>query len=108
MKFVSIMRCSASVAVLGALAFAGSAYAQDAAVAEDEVRTVDEIVVTAGFDPLKDEGRAYAEKLAAAGVTARHVEHAGFVHDFYVLGHVCPKVFDVIDETAEALKAGLA
>jgi acetyl esterase len=66
------------------------------------------LVVTAGFDPLKDEGKEYAEKLAAAGVKARHVEHAGFVHDFYILGHVCPAVFDVIDETAEALKEGLA
>lgn len=66
------------------------------------------LVVTAGFDPLKDEGRDYAAKLAAAGVLARHVEHAGFVHDFYILGHVCPAVFDVIDETAEALKNGLA
>ena len=47
MKFVSLMRCTASVAVLGALAFAGSAYAQGAAAAEDDVRTVDEIVVTA-------------------------------------------------------------
>ena len=48
MKFVSIMRCSASVAVLGALACASSAYAQTAEEAqEDEVRTVDEIVVTA-------------------------------------------------------------
>ena len=66
------------------------------------------LVVTAGFDPLKDEGKEYAETLAAAGVPARHVEHAGCVHDFYILGHVCPKVFDVIDETAEALKEGLA
>ncbi|HEX5777188.1 MAG TPA: alpha/beta hydrolase [Caulobacteraceae bacterium] len=66
------------------------------------------LVVTAGFDPLKDEGKAYAEKLTAAGVSARHVEHAGFVHDFYILGHVCPKVFDVIDETAQALRDGLA
>ena len=46
MNFVSLMRCSASVAVL-ALAFAGSAYAQDTAATEDETRTVDEIVVTA-------------------------------------------------------------
>lgn len=66
------------------------------------------LVVTAGFDPLKDEGRAYAEKLAAAGVAARHVEHAGFIHDFYLLGHVCPQVFDVIEETAQALRDGLA
>ena len=66
------------------------------------------LVVTAGFDPLKDEGRVYAERLAQAGVPARHVEYAGFVHDFFILGHVCPPVFGVIDETAQALKAGLA
>jgi len=66
------------------------------------------LVVTAGFDPLKDEGKEYAEKLNAAGVSAQHVEHAGFVHDFYILGHVCPKVYGVIDETAAALKNGLA
>ena len=47
MRFVSLMRCSASIAVLGALAVAGSAHAQDAAPVEDEIRTVDEIVVTA-------------------------------------------------------------
>jgi acetyl esterase len=66
------------------------------------------LVVTAGFDPLKDEGKEYAAKLNAAGVRASHVEHEGFVHDFYILGHVCPQVFDVIDETADALKNGLA
>jgi acetyl esterase len=66
------------------------------------------LVVTAGFDPLKDEGKAYAEKLSAAGVEARHVEYPGFLHDFYILGHACPGVFDVIDETAEALRDGLA
>lgn len=66
------------------------------------------LVVTAGYDPLKDEGKAYAGKLSAAGVQARHVEYPGFVHDFFILGHVNPKVFDVIDETAQALKDGLA
>lgn len=66
------------------------------------------LVVTAGFDPLKDEGKAYAEKLSSAGVRAAHVEYPGFVHDFYTLGHINPKVFDVIDETASALKNCLA
>lgn len=66
------------------------------------------LVVTAGFDPLKDEGRAYAGKLRAAGVKAEHVEYPGFVHDFYLLGHVSPKVFEAIEETAQALKTGLS
>jgi len=50
MSFVKLMRCSASVAVLGALACSSAAYAQNATnedTAADEQRTVDEIVVTA-------------------------------------------------------------
>lgn len=40
------------------------------------------VVVTAGFDPLRDEGQAYAEALAAAGVPVRHRCHEGLVHGF--------------------------
>ena len=38
------------------------------------------VVVTAEFDPLRDEGVAYAEALAAAGVPVRHVVARGQVH----------------------------
>jgi iron complex outermembrane receptor protein len=48
MTFSKFLRSSASIAVLGALCFGGSASAQNAATdGEDDVRTVDEIVVTA-------------------------------------------------------------
>jgi acetyl esterase len=40
------------------------------------------VVVTAGFDPLRDEGRAYADALAAAGVQVRYRCHEGLVHGF--------------------------
>jgi acetyl esterase len=66
------------------------------------------LVVTAGFDPLKDEGRAYAAKLAAAGVDARHVEHPGFVHDFFLMAPVSPAVAPVIEATAAALAQALS
>ena len=65
------------------------------------------LVVTAGFDPLKDEGKAYAEALNKAGVKARHIEYPTFVHDFYTLSAICPGVVPAIEETAAALKAGL-
>jgi acetyl esterase len=44
------------------------------------------IVCTAWFDPLRDEGRAYADALAAAGVTTRHYRGAGLIHGYFGLG----------------------
>ncbi|THD64561.1 alpha/beta hydrolase [Phenylobacterium sp.] len=66
------------------------------------------LVVTAGFDPLKDEGRDYAARLKAAGVPAAHVEYPTLVHDFYIMHDVSPAVATAAAETAAALKAALA
>jgi acetyl esterase len=41
------------------------------------------LVVTAEFDPLRDEGEAYADALNAAGGTAQAVRYDGLVHDFF-------------------------
>ena len=65
------------------------------------------LVVTAGFDPLKDEGKAYAAAINAAGGKAEHVEYGSFVHDFYTLAPFCPAVPAAIEETAAKLKAAL-
>lgn len=45
---------------------------------------------TAGFDPLRDEGHAYAERLRAAGVEVHHTCHDGMVHLFYGFGRAVP------------------
>jgi cation diffusion facilitator CzcD-associated flavoprotein CzcO/acetyl esterase/lipase len=37
-------------------------------------------IITAGFDPLRDEGNAYAEALAAAGVRVDHIQAQGHIH----------------------------
>ncbi|MEJ7603033.1 MAG: alpha/beta hydrolase [Kofleriaceae bacterium] len=44
------------------------------------------IVVTAGFDPLVDEGDRYAERLAGAGVSVRHRRHPSLIHGYLSLG----------------------
>jgi acetyl esterase len=44
------------------------------------------IVTTAWFDPLRDEGAAYARALEAAGVPVKHHEGAGLIHGYFGLG----------------------
>ncbi|HZZ32369.1 MAG TPA: alpha/beta hydrolase [Phenylobacterium sp.] len=66
------------------------------------------LVVTAGFDPLQDEGRDYAERLNAAGVAARHLHYPALVHDFYIMHDVSPAVAMAAAETAAALREALA
>lgn len=73
----------------------------------DVAGTPPALVVTAGYDPLKDEGRDYAARLNAAGVKAEHVQYDDLVHDFYVMGDVSPAVEAAARETAAKLKAAL-
>jgi acetyl esterase len=48
------------------------------------------LVHVAEFDPLRDEGTAYAAALTAAGGRAELTVHAGLIHHFYGLGSVIP------------------
>ncbi len=43
------------------------------------------LIYTAGFDPLRDEGRLYGERLRALGVEARHTELPGLIHGFVLM-----------------------
>ena len=49
------------------------------------------IIHTAEFDPMRDEGNAYAAKLVAAGVAVEHTCHDGMIHNFQALGAILPQ-----------------
>jgi acetyl esterase len=61
-------------------------------------------IITAGFDPLSDEGVAYAERLAAAGVKVRHVHLPGQIHGFVNMGKLIPAAGEAMNRAGEALR----
>jgi acetyl esterase len=61
-------------------------------------------VVTCGYDPLRDEGAAYAERLRAAGVEVEHRHEPGQIHAFYGMHQAIPEADAALDATAAALR----
>src|SRR5262249_30692798 len=64
-------------------------------------------VVTAGFDPLRDEGEAYAAALQDAGVTVTSRRHPEWIHGFANMTAVSDSARAAMLELAEAIRAGL-
>ena len=56
------------------------------------------LVQTAEHDPLVDEGRAYADRLAEAGVEVRYTRYLGMPHGFVSLPGVCSAAHQAVDE----------
>lgn len=48
------------------------------------------LIHTAEFDPFRDEGEAYAQRLADAGWDVRHTRHDGMIHYFYAMPRAIP------------------
>jgi len=64
-------------------------------------------VATAGFDPLRDEGEAYAERLREEGVQVTQRRHPGLVHGFANMTAISPTAEAAMSELAAALRSGL-
>ncbi len=62
------------------------------------------LVLTAGYDPLRDEGRQYADALSAAGVPTQYVCFERQIHGFVPMGRVLDEANTAVDLCAAALR----
>jgi acetyl esterase len=65
-------------------------------------------LVTCGFDPLRDEGRAYADRLRAAGVPVTYECFEGMVHGFITMGGVLAAAHHALYRCAQGLRQAFA
>jgi acetyl esterase len=63
------------------------------------------VIHTAEFDPMRDEGNAYAARLLEAGVTVAHVCHDGMVHNFHALGAILPQAKPALDLIGQQVRS---
>ena len=64
-------------------------------------------IATAEFDPLRDDGRAYAAKLRDAGVPVSYSEYAGMIHGFYWMQGIADGAKRLHEEVAREVRAAL-
>ncbi len=76
--------------------------------AEDHSGLPAAVVITAEFDPLRDEGEAYAAALEAAGVPVVARRYDGMIHGFVSMPMVFPDADDAVAHIASALEASPA
>lgn len=65
------------------------------------------VVVTAEFDPLRDEGIAYAKALESSGVTTTYMHCDGLIHGFFAMGQHSQTAQIAIEETCALFRAVL-
>lgn len=61
------------------------------------------LVITAGHDPLVDEGKAYADRLAASGVVTTYTCYPGLIHGFLTMAGTVRDANRAIEQIAAAL-----
>jgi acetyl esterase len=65
------------------------------------------LVITAEFDPLRDEGEAYGKRLQAAGIAAKVSRYDGMIHGFFGMTAMIDAAQPAVDEAAHALREAL-
>lgn len=74
------------------------------ALAPDLALSPPTLLITAGFDPLRDEGEAYAAALSGAGAIARMRRVPGLVHGFLHMTNVVPAARDAVIDMARSFR----
>jgi acetyl esterase len=72
--------------------------------AEDLSRLPPALIITAEYDPLRDDGQAYAKRLQQAGVEVTYTCYEGMIHGFFVLRILLDKGKQAARQAVEALK----
>ncbi len=65
------------------------------------------LVITAGFDPLRDEGVAYAKRLTDVGVATSHVHFPGQIHGFFSMSNYLGEARSALALAAQAVSDAL-
>jgi acetyl esterase len=65
-------------------------------------------VMTAGYDPLRDEGKDYADRMSKEGVNVEYKNYADMVHGFITMGRVLDTTSTALADCAQALKKAWA
>lgn len=66
------------------------------------------VIITAEFDPLRDEGEAFARALAAGGVPTTVSRYGGQIHGFFSMYALAPQSFVATEQAARALRRAFA
>jgi len=77
-------------------------------LAPSHARLPPALVITAGFDPLHDEGRQYADALSAAGCRVQYVCFERQIHGFFAMSRVIDEAESAIALAGAALRRALA
>ena len=64
-------------------------------------------IITSEYDPLKDEGEAYAKKLSESGVDTTYLCYKNMIHGFFQLGGVIKEAKEAMYFVGNALKTAL-
>jgi acetyl esterase len=73
-------------------------------LAPDLRRLPPAVILTAECDPLRDEGEAYAKRLANAEVPVTCTRYAGMIHPFFSLSGAIPQALEAIQQVADAVR----